>query len=229
MKHIGIVAGSSEGAALCYRMICHEASAVVAENTHPEISVHSHALSAYLEALDRNDIEGVGALLLSSAEKLARAGAQFAICPDNTMHQAFDFVVPRSPIPWLHIAGVVASTARDRGYRKVGLLGTKSLVESDVYPTKFLEQRVRLSRASASDIDEVDRIIMEELIHGAFMDQSTSHIVGVIERLKGEGCDAVILGCTELPLVISKSNSPLPTLNSTELLAKAALRHALDA
>jgi len=123
--HIGIVACSSEGAALCYRTICIEGAGLFGPHAHPEVSMHSQSLSRYVECLDRGDWQGLGELMLASAQKLATVGASFLICPDNTLHQAFPYVLPRSPLPWVHIAEVVAAEAVRRGFRRLGLTGTR--------------------------------------------------------------------------------------------------------
>ena len=111
-QHIGIVACSAEGAALCYRTICMEGAQLLGPHDHPEVSMHSHSLAAYMKCINRGDWQGVGDLMLSSANKLAKTGADFLICPDNTIHQAFADVAPRSPLPWLHIAEVVTTASR---------------------------------------------------------------------------------------------------------------------
>ncbi len=224
--HIGIVACSAEGAALCYRTICIEGAAIYGAHDHPEVSMHTHALAEYVVALDRKDVEGVAALMLSSAGKLAKAGADFLICPDNTIHQAMARVVPRSPLPWLHIAEVVGDEARERGFERLGLTGTRWLVDSDVYPGKLAARSIECVRPTAAERIEIDRIIMAELVYGVFRPEAVAFMQKTIERMKGEGCDAVILGCTELPLIVNDAISALPTLDSTRLLARAALRKA---
>lgn len=227
-RHIGIVACSAEGASLCYRTICAEGAALLGRpHAHPEVSLHSLSLADYVDCLERGDLHGVGDLMLRSAEKLAAAGADFLICPDNTIHQAFAHVRPRSPRPWLHIADVVAAEAEQRGYRRVGITGTRWLVESEVYPDMLAPRGIGFERPPPADRAEVDRIIMDELVPGRFDPASTARLQAVIARLKAAGCDAVVLGCTELPLVIDDANSALPTLDSTRLLARAALHRAV--
>ena len=166
--------------------------------------------------------------MLSSAHKLALAGADFLVCPDNTIHQALPAIEARSPLPWLHIAEVVADEAVRMGYRRLGLTGTRWLVDSDVYPGKLDARGLDFLRPSPEDRDAVDRVIMEELVRGVFRPEAVAQLQGVIGRLKERGCDAVVLGCTELPLVLNEGNSPLPALDSTRLLARAALRRALE-
>jgi aspartate racemase len=226
--HIGIVGCSAEGAALCYRTICEKGAQMMGAHAHPEITMHTHSLAAYVERIGRGDWEEVAELMLDSAGKLEKAGADFLICPDNTIHQAMDMVEPRSPLPWLHIAKVVAADAAERGFRRVGLLGTRWLVESEVYPEKLAEHRIAYLRPDDDERREIDRIIMDELVYGVFRPESVTYHQLVVRRMKDEGCDAVVLGCTEIPLIIGNRNSPLPTLDSTRLLARAALRRAVE-
>lgn len=227
-RHIGIVACSAEGAALCYRTICVEGAEVLGPHDHPEISMHTHSLADYMRCVYRDDWRGVGELMLSSANKLAKTGAEFLICPDNTIHQALRYVEPASPLPWLHIAEVVASEAAGRGYRRVGLIGTRYLVESEVYPEKLSAAGIGYLRPLPDEAAEINRIIFDELVYGVFKPESAGYFQQVIGRMKGEGCDAVALGCTEIPLLINDANSPLRTLDSTRLLARAALRYAVE-
>jgi aspartate racemase len=226
-QHIGIVACSAEGAALCYRTVCAEGAALLGAHDHPEVSLHTHPLAAYMRCIDRADWDAVGDSMLSSAQKLAAAGADFLICPDNTVHQALPYVLPRSPLPWLHIAEVVAGEAARRGFRRVALTGTRWLVESEVYPQKLDAAGIGYLRPEPAERQLINRIIMEELVRGMFAPEAVAHFQAVIARMKGEGCDAVVLGCTEIPLIIDDGNSPLPTLDSTRLLARAALQRAV--
>ncbi len=227
-QHIGIVACSAEGAALCYRTICVEGAQLLGAHAHPEVSIHTPSLADYMSCIDRNDWQGVGELMLSSANKLAKIGADFLICPDNTMHRALPYLDPRSPLPWLHIAEVVAAEAVERGYRCLGLTGTRWLVESGVYPDKLAARGLAYVRPTGAECNEINRIIMDELVCGVFTPEAVAYHQRVIGRMKAEGCDAVVLGCTEIPLIMNDANSPLPTLDSTRLLAGAALRRAVE-
>lgn len=227
-RHIGIVACSAEGAALCYRTICLEGPQALGAHAHPEVSLHSHSLGEYMENIYRGDWQGVGELMLSSANKLASGGADFLICPDNTIHQALPSVEPRSPLPWLHIAEVVADEAAGRGFRRLGITGSRWLVESEVYPEKLAARGLEYVRPTTEEREKINRIIMDELVYGVIRPESVAAFQRVIERMKGEGCDAVVLGCTEIPLIIDDLNSPLPSLDSTRLLARAALWRAVE-
>lgn len=226
-KHIGIVGCSAEGAALCYRTICVEGANLMGSHAHPEVSMHTPSLADYVNCLERSDLQGVGDLMLASAHKLAAAGADFLICPDNTIHQAFEHVAARSPLPWLHIAQVVAEEATARGMRRIGITGTRWLVDSDVYPEKLSALGLEYVRPDVADREEINRVIMDELVYSVFKPEAVTTFQRVMAKLKADGCDAVVLGCTEIPLIMDDGNSPLPTLDSTRLLARAALRHAI--
>jgi aspartate racemase len=225
-EHIGIVACSAEGAALCYRTICAEGAEILGSHAHPEITMHTPSFAVYMERIERRDWQGVSEMMLASARVLAGAGADFLICPDNTIHQALPFIEQQSPLPWLHIAEVVAATAFERGFRRLAITGTRWLVESEVYPEKLAALGIESLRPNPEERDEINRIIMEELTCGIFKPEAVAAFQRIIGRMKWEGCDAVVLGCTEIPLLMSDANSPLPTLDSTRLLARAALRRA---
>jgi aspartate racemase len=228
MKHIGIVGCSAEGAALCYRTICLEAEPLMGRHAHPEVTLHTISLAEYMKPIEASlDWKAVGEIMLRSAETLKRAGADFLICPDNTIHQALPFVLPRSPLPWLHIAEEAGKEARRRGFKKLGITGTKFLVRSAVYPEKLEQLGISYVRPTEQQQEQINTIIFDELVRGQQTPESLAYVQTVIEQLKLQGCDAVVLGCTELPLLISDRESALPTLDSTRTLARAALRHAL--
>jgi aspartate racemase len=229
VRHVGIVGCSSEGAALCYRTLCLEGAARMGTHDHPEVSLHTHSLEEYMKAIRRDDWDGVARLMLSSAEKLASAGADFLVCPDNTIHQAFDLVAARSPLPWLHIAHEVGVEARRRGFRRPGLLGTRWLMEGPVYPKRLQPLELEPITPGPVEREWINKVIFDELVQGHIKPESRAGMVTIIETLKRGGADAVILGCTEIPLLIGPEDSPLPVLDSTRLLARAALREALAA
>ena len=226
-KHVGIVACSAEGAALCYRTLCAEAPALMGEHMHPEVSMHTHALGEYMVHIRSGDWQQVARLMLSSARKLADIGADFAICPDNTIHEAFAFVTAESSIAWLHIAEAVAQEARDNGFRKLAITGTKYLMTGPVYPETLHKFGMTWEIPDEDDREKIDTIIFKELVNGVFQEASRSYFNSVIQKLKDRGCDAVIMGCTEIPLLLDPRDCPLPTLDSTRLLARAALQEAL--
>ncbi len=225
-QHIGIVAGSSEGAALCYQTICLEGAAYLGPQAHPEISLHHYSLADYLERTERGDWKGVADMMVSSAEKLAKIGADFAICPDNTFHLAWDTIPSRSPIPWLHIVDGVTEEARHQGCKRVGLTGTRFTMEGAMYPEKLKAAGIECVIPNAEHRAGIHRFIFEELVRGSYTPAALRYFQEVIADLKKRGCDSVVLGCTEIPILVKPQDSPLPTLDSTRLLARAALRRA---
>ncbi len=226
-KHVGIVACSAEGAALCYRTLCTEAASVMGEHRHPEVSLHTYPLGEYMVHIRSGNWEGVADLMISSAEKLHKIGAEFAICPDNTIHQAFDLVVKASPIPWLHIAEAVAEEAKRNGFSTLGVLGTKYLMTGPVYPETLNRHGISTLIPDEGDRERIDTIIFKELVNGIFREESRAFFNEVIRKLADRGCEAAVLGCTEIPLIVDPEDCPLPTLDSTRLLARAAIREAL--
>jgi aspartate racemase len=227
-QHIGIVACSAEGAALCYRTIALEGALLMGTHDHPEVSMHTHALARYMSCIYANDWPGVADLMLSSADKLAKAGADFLICPDNTIHQAFDLVEARSPLPWLHIAQEVANEAHRRHFKRLGVLGTRYLMEGPVYPDRLKASGLEHRIPDAQARERINQITMDELVNAQFTPSSLAYFQEVIRLLADQGCDAVVLGCTEFPLLVTPDSSSLPTLDSTRLLAKAAVKKTIE-
>ena len=225
-RHIGIVAVSAEGAALCYRTICTEGAAILGPHGHPQVSMHTYPLNEYMLHLDAGQWEDAGRLLLRSAQKLVDADAEILICPDNTLHQALDLVHDQSPVPWLHIAEEVSALAAARRYQRLGILGTRYLMEGPVYRSKLSVNGIGWEIPGAREREGINEIIFGELVYGRFEDRARQYFRQVIEELGERGCDAVVLGCTEIPLLISEADSPLPVLDSTRILARAALREA---
>jgi aspartate racemase len=226
-KHIGIVGVSAEGAALCYRTICAEGAALLGPHNHPQVTMHTFPLAEYMRAIDADRWHDVGSLLLNSANILVRAGAEILICPDNTVHQGLDLVREKSPTQWLHIAEEVSAVAASRQFQRLGILGTRYLMEGPVYPTKLAARGIAYEIPAAHDRERINAIIFEELVYGRFEESARTYFLQVIEALGARGCDAVVLGCTEIPLLVSEAQSPLPAIDSTRTLARAALRAAV--
>ncbi len=225
-RHVGIVAVSAEGAALCYRTICVEGAAILGAHDHPQITMHTHPLAEYMRHVDADRWDEAARLLVSSANLLVGAGAEILICPDNTLHQALDLVRDRSPAPWLHIAEEVAAIAVARGFERLGILGTRYLMEGPVYREKLGGQGIGQEIPDADDRERINAVIFNELVYGRMEEASRRYFCDVIEELGTRGCDAVVLGCTEIPLLVGEAESPLPVIDSTRTLARAALREA---
>jgi aspartate racemase len=222
MKHLGIVAHSAEGAALCFRTFCQEGFRRLGPDDHPDVTLDCIALARSMTAWDEGDHGSIRATLAVSVERLARAGADFFVCPDNTAHMALERPGPELALPGLHIAEVVADQAARDGRTRVGVLGTRYLMDGPVYPRALAARGIAAEVPEAGDRQIVNKIIFEELVNGVFTESSLLEYVRIIERLAARGCDAVALVCTEIPLLVTPEAAPLPTLDSTRLLARAA-------
>lgn len=196
------------------------------EHAHPEVSLHTYPLGRYMDHIYRNDWSGVADLMIGSAKKLHQIGADFAISPDNTIHQAFARVEEESPLPWLHIAREVAKEAQRQGLSRLGILGTRYLMEGPVYPDELKPMGIDYLTPTPDQREIINQIIFHELVYGKILDESRQYFGEVIESLRDRGCDGVVLGCTEIPLLVTTQSSCLPTLDSTRVLARAALHHA---
>jgi len=179
-----------------------------------------------MRAIEANQWHDVGRLLLKSAKMLVDAGAEILICPDNTVHQALDLVYEQLPVRWLHIADEVSAVAAKRRFKQLGVLGTRYLMEGPVYPAKLAARNIGYEIPGSEDRERINSIIFDELTYGRFEESSKQYFMRVIEVLRERGCDAVVLGCTEIPLLISENESPVPAIDSTRTLARAALAAA---
>jgi aspartate racemase len=225
--HLGILAHSAEGAALCFRAFCQEGFTRLGPHDHPDVTLDLIPLARSMPSWESGDYQNVRAILAASAARLAAAGADFFVCPDNTAHLAFELPGPAYPLPGLHIAEVVADEAARHGFRKVGVLGTRFTMEGPVYPRALGARAIETQTPDRDDRSVIDRTIFEELVNGVSTDASRAAYVRVIEKLAAAGCDAVALVCTEIPLLVTPDVSPLPTLDSTRLLARAAFEVAV--
>jgi aspartate racemase len=229
MLHIGILAHSADGSALCYLEAIRESARRLGPHQHPEITMSILPMGESLKAWDAMDVDAINAHLMRTAQRLKAAGCDFFICPDNTAHIALDAAREPYPLPGLHIAEIVAERARADGRKRIALLGTRYTMEGPAYPAAFARNGLDLRTPSPADRAVLNQFIFEELTQGVISESARREFVRVIETLKGEGCDAVALSCTEIPLLITPENSPLPTLDSTRLLARQAVAVALAA
>ena len=225
--HIGILAHSFEGATLCFRTACLEGVKRLGAHMHPEITMTCSPMGLVLDAWERGDNERLRASFMDDARKLTAAGCDFFVCPDNTAHIALESPGDPYPIPALHIAEVVAEQAHRDGRAKVGILGTKYTMTGPVYPGAFGRRGMGWAVPDEADRKIVDDIIFDQLCLGIFTGDARAAYVRIIDKLKAEGCDAVALVCTEIPLLITQDVSPLPILDSTRLLAAAAVEVAV--
>lgn len=229
MKHLGILAHSTGGAALCFLTFCEEGFRRSGRHEHPDVTLDYIAFGFSMPAWEAGDHAAVRATLATSVDRLARAGADFFACPDNTAHLALEAPGPELALPGLHIAEVVADQAAAEGRTRVGVLGTAFTMDGPLYPRVLAERGIAAEVPEAEDQRIVNEIIFRELVAGVVTEASRREYVRVIDRLAARGCDAVALVCTEIPLLVTPEVAPLPTLDSTRLLARAAYEVATGA
>lgn len=229
LNHFGVLAHSAEGAALCFTTFCHEGGKRLGPDLHPDVTVDCIAFGHSMNAWDKGDLAFVRNVHAQSVTRLAKAGADFFACADNTSHIALEHEGPDFEIPGLNIGDVVAAEAKRLGMAKVGVLGTRFTMEGPVYKRALAERGIERAIPEPQDRAEIDRVVFEELVRGKFLDASKAFYAGVIEKLAAEGCDGVAMVCTEIPILLNGVETALPTLDSTRLLARAALEVATGA
>ncbi len=227
--HIGIVAVSPEGAALCYQQLFRHAAVNLDPAHHPTVSIHNIPLTHYVNAVRADDWRTVGAMLTASAIKLASIGAQFCFTPDNAVQHAVHLANASSPIPWLKMTNAVADVIAEDKRTTVGVIGTRYVTTGSAYQTDLGIKGIKLVRPDDEDADTLDRIIFDELVFGVITESSRSIMLSVIKKFRDRGCQGVILGCSEAPLLITPQNSPLPVYDASNIMAKVAISHARTA
>jgi len=227
VKHLGILAHSTEGAALCFLAFCQEGFRDLGAHQHPDITLDCIAMGRSMPAWEAGEHQSIRCTLAKSVARLARSGADFFACPDNTAHMALEQPGDPLALPGLHIAEVVAGQAARDGRTRVGILGTRYTMEGPIYPRALAARGIGAEIPDPGDRLLLNDIIFNELVNGQFAPASRDEYVRVIEDLAARGCDAVALVCTEIPLLVPPSRSPLPALDSTRLLARAAFEVAM--
>ncbi|MEM9372013.1 MAG: amino acid racemase [Planctomycetota bacterium] len=225
-RHLGIVGVSPEGAAICYRQVFHHAAQILPRHLQPVVSVHNLPFADYVDAIRKDDWRAVGEMLRDSASRLASIGAEFCISPDNAVQQALQIAEVGCPIPWLKMTDAVGGAIARDGRRTVGVIGTRIVTGGSVYQTDLGIRGIKLVRPSDEDAETLESIIFNELVHGSVRDDSRRTMLGIVERLGEQGCEGVILGCSEAPVAITDANSPLPVYNASEIMSEQAVRHA---
>ncbi len=221
--HVGIAGVSVEGALLCARIIMDEAERRLPLDQRPQVTMHMPPFSLYVEAMTRGDLATVEGLLVGSIERLARGGADFAIIPANAPHIVIAGVMRRAAIPVINLLEEVAAECERRGFRRVGILGVRWTMRSGLYDAPLRQRGIESVIPSEEDQDAIHAIITEELFGLRILAESTARLLAVVNKLKNQGCDAVALACTELPLSLNEHNCGIAVIDTTRLLAEAAL------
>lgn len=228
MKTIGIVAVTAEGAADCYKQIVKLAGEKLGANKHPKIILINPSFDTILQAQQRRDWQTVANILGNAAQNAITSGAEFIIIPANSVHYAYDLVVKQVDVSILNLVEEVVDECVRKGYKKVAVLGVGLTMSDGLYEKPLARRSIESVKLTDNEKALLDKIIYEELVHGLVNADSTARIVAICERLKQSGCEALILACTELPMMLTEENTSLPLLDSTKLLAGAAVQEAID-
>lgn len=228
-KHIGIVGVSPEGSSICYRTIGRRASEIASPTQRPAITLHNLPFSSYVEAIRADDWPAVGQMLRDSASTLKQAGADFCVLPDNATHHALPLAEVGSPLPWINMITLVADAIEANRCKDVGLIGTKYVTYGSTYQTILGLRKIKLHVPAIEDAEEIDRIIFSEAIYGRVRPESIEKVNAVVRKLADRGCEALILGASEATYMLSAHELPIPLFDPVELLAEAAVAHALHA
>ncbi|MBL8745245.1 MAG: amino acid racemase [Phycisphaerae bacterium] len=226
-KNIGIVAVSPEGSANCYRIIGRRCSDISDPAQRPSVLLHNRPLSTYVEALNRGDWPRVAELLRESANALLHAGADFCVLPDNVCHHALPMAESGSPIPWLNMIDLVADALKNSGCKSVGLIGTRFVTSGSTYQIALGLRGMHLHVPPDDETTAIDHIIFDEAVHNRVKPASRDRVLSSVKNLKKRGCEALILGATEAGMLVNTAESPLPVFDPVDLLADAAIYHAL--
>ncbi|MBL8746922.1 MAG: amino acid racemase [Phycisphaerae bacterium] len=229
MKTLGIVAHSAEGATLCFNTACRHGGERLRPFMHPHIVMSAIPMAYSIPAWQAGDHHEIARHLAEGVHTVARAGADFFICPDNTAHIVLEQIAPDLPIPGLHMPEVVAAEIARNGWRTAGLLGTKWTMTGPVYERVLTTNGIAQLIPDAHTIERLNDAIFAELCRGVFREPTINQFIKAAESLKSRGAECVILGCTEIPLIMNAENSPLPPLDSTRLLARKAVDLCIDA
>ncbi|MDF1809145.1 MAG: amino acid racemase [Phycisphaerales bacterium] len=226
-KQIGIVGVSPEGASLCYQQLFRHAAVMLEPHMHPTVCVHNIPLAQYVDAVRRDDWRQVANLLRDSAQRLAAIGAEFCFTPDNAVQHAVQLAEASSTIPWLKMTNAVAERIATDNRKTIGVIGTKYVTSGSAYQTDLGVKGIKLVRPSSEDSEMLDRIIFDELVFGIVREESRIEILDTINRLKDKGCEGVILGCSEAPLIVTEETCDLPIYNASDIMAEQAIRYAI--
>jgi len=228
LKTIGIVAHSYEGGALCFLTACREGGVLLGTHMHPSIVLSAIPMGLSMPGWQTDDYSEVSKYLAAGVDHVTKAGADFFICPDNTAHLVLEKFISKLPIPGLHIAEVVGHEIVSNGWKRIGLLGTQWTMTGTVYANVLEARRLVKIIPDEPVRTKINNAIFNELCLGIFRQETINLFVNTIADFKTKGAECVILGCTEIPLIITEDNSPLPVLDSTRLLAQYAVNFALS-
>jgi len=228
MKRIGILGGvSPESTVSYYLRITREYTRRVGDYSYPEILIYSVSFQRFYDLHEKGAWDEVAYEMISVFRALHAAGAEVGLIAANTLHRVFPEVEAESPIPLIHIVDPTAEAIKEAGLSRVGLLGTRYTMEGEFYRDRLTEHGIEAIVPELEERGELHRIIYEELTRGITREASRAYYRHALEGLVSRGAEGIILGCTEIPLLIKQEDSPVPVFDTATLHADAALDAAL--
>lgn len=228
-KTLGIIGGMSwESTESYYRLINEGIKAELGNLHSADLLIHSVDFAPINKLQAQGDWDEMGAIMASSAKRLQAAGAQGLLIATNTMHKVVDDVQAATNLPIIHIADVTATAIKLKGLTKIALLGTQFTMTQDFYKQRLIDAGLQVLIPDKDAQQEIHRVINEELCQGQFLDSSRQYYSQVIQDLANEGAEGVILGCTEIGLLIKQEDSSIPVFDTTAIHAAAAVEFLLD-
>ncbi len=227
MKRIGLIGGlTPESTVHYYQKICRDHNRAAGGLSFPEIVLLSVNLQELIGLFGRNEWDKVSSMLLDSIQRLKNAGADFAAILANTPHNAYDLIKDRSPLPIVTIMDATCAPLVRDGRKQIALLGTKATMEYGFFQKHFAKKGIKTLIPTESERKELDRMVWEELAHGTVLPSSEETARKIMTSLAGQGAEAIILGCTELEMLIHEKDTPLPLYDTMKLHADAILAYA---
>jgi aspartate racemase len=223
MKHIGIVDITTIGACICINEIVSEAARQDSSGKHPEFTMHAFSFDIYKKLIVNQDWKNLAEVILESINTLKSISADFIIIPSNTPHFAIDIIQVKSPLPVLNLIEITANECQRRGCSRVAVLGTKFTMQGKLYDQLLRDRYIIPLIPNDMVCERIHNLIMNEIISSKINPQTVEQVKLDIQKLE---CDTVILGCTELPEVYNKANLGVEVIDTTRLIAHAALEFA---
>ena len=227
-KRIGILGGLTPESTVPYYMhIVHRYQELHGDHGYPEVVIYSVSFQRYEDWMEREDWDSIEAGLAEGLRALGAAGADFAVIATNTMHNLYDRLEKSSPIPLLSLVDATAEEVKRRGIRRVGLIGTRFAMNKPFYREGLKRHGIEVVVPDERDQAYIGRVIFEELSFGVLREESRRGSLEIIGRLHERGAEGVILGCTEIPLLVKQEHTRIPVFDTTTIHAEAALQHAI--
>lgn len=230
MKTIGLIGGMSWESSIEYYRIINETVKAKLGGLHSAKSIMVSVDFAEIEILQHQGKWAEAAqLLIDAAKNLENGGADFVVLCTNTMHKVADDLQASIKIPLLHIADATAQRVKECGLKKIGLLGTRFTMEEEFYKGRLSQKYgLTVNVPNAQEREIVHRVIYDELVIGEIRQHSKDQYIGIIEQMVNQGAEGVILGCTEIGLLIHEQDSEVPLFDTTRIHAEAAVEYALN-